>query len=76
MAKGVLDGVDYSLSTTGIAGPNGDGICNEVGKTYIGIGDKDGVMVKEYVFTGDRAEIRRRAVLRALITLYEKINVK
>ena len=74
MAKGVLKGVDYSLSTTGIAGPNGDGICNVVGKTYIGIGDKNGVTTAEYVFTGDRQEIRKRAVYRALITLYEKIN--
>ena len=36
MAKGVLGNSDYSLATTGLAGPAGDGFLDKVGTVYIG----------------------------------------
>ncbi|MBQ7653151.1 MAG: CinA family protein [Clostridia bacterium] len=74
MANGLLKGADYSLSTTGIAGPTGDGVCNEIGRTYIGFGSKNEIRVKTFVFAGDRKEVRKRAVNQALATLYENIK--
>lgn len=41
MAEGVrrLAGADYGISSTGIAGPWGDGLCNEPGLSFIAVSD-------------------------------------
>lgn len=67
MAEGVkrLAGADLALSTTGIAGPTGDGKCNVVGTTYIGVATTE-TKVFHHVFQGDRDEVRRQAVLWAI----------
>lgn len=62
MAEGVIRSNDYSISTTGIAGPTGDGICEKVGTVFIGIGTKHGTNVYGFHFEGDRDEIRRQTV--------------
>lgn len=62
MAEGVIKSNDYSISTTGIAGPTGDGICEKVGTVFIGIGTKKGTNVYGFHFEGDRDEIRRQTV--------------
>jgi nicotinamide-nucleotide amidase len=72
MAHGVrravsVDGQDavVGLSTTGIAGPTSpDG--QPVGTVHIGIALPDRTVSAEYLFDGDRAEIRARSVQAAL----------
>lgn len=61
--------VDYALSTTGYAGPDGA----EVGLVYVGVATPQGVHTREHRFAGDRAQIRRQAVQAALALLAEKL---
>ena len=67
MANGVrkLMGADYALSATGYAGPDGE----DVGLVYIGYADADVCESVECRFAGDRAEIRRQSVEKALEVL-------
>lgn len=67
MASGVrsLLGVDYAVSTTGVAGP-ADLEGNPVGLVYIAIAAPGGVSTKELRFGGDRAQIRAQACVEAI----------
>ena len=67
MACGVrkLMGADYALSATGYAGPDGE----DVGLVYIGFADANMCESVECRFAGDRAEIRRQSVEKALEVL-------
>lgn len=67
MASGVrnLMSADYALSATGYAGPDGE----DVGLVYIGYADGNVCESVECHFTGDRAEIRRQSVEKALEVL-------
>lgn len=67
MASGVrkLMGADYALSATGYAGPDGE----DVGLVYIGYANENVCESVECRFTGDRAEIRRQSVEKALEVL-------
>ena len=69
MAKGLLDKpqTDVAVSTTGIAGPKGDGVCTTVGLTYIGVATRDRVQTYMHVFAGDREGVRRQAAAWALL---------
>jgi nicotinamide-nucleotide amidase len=69
MAKGLLShgGCDIAVSTTGIAGPKGDGVCTSVGLTYIGVATKEKVQTYMHIFTGDREGVRRQAAAWALL---------
>lgn len=69
MAKGVLGNSDYSLSTTGLAGPTGDGFLDKVGTVYIGLCAKTACFVKGFLFKGDRTQIRNLTVNTALSML-------
>ncbi len=73
MCKG-LKGTDVSVSTTGVAGPTGVPLCNVIGRTYIGIRIGEEISVYEYTFSGDREEVRRKAVNMALYGLYDLIK--
>ena len=67
MARGVVDrtGADWGLSTTGVAGPDPqEG--QPVGLVFIGVVGPQGVVVERHHFDGDRDEVRRQAVERAL----------
>lgn len=68
MAEGVkrLSGCDLALSTTGIAGPKGDGRCDAVGLTYIGVSTPLETTTYMHLFEGEREDVRRQAVLWAL----------
>ena len=61
--------VDYAVSTTGYAGPDGA----DVGLVYVAYAGPDGVRAREHRFVGDRGEIRRQAVAAALALLAENI---
>ncbi len=50
-----LLGADYSISTTGIAGPGGGTTDKPVGTVWIGIGSKSGVTAKKFQLGGDRS---------------------
>lgn len=68
MAEGVraLIKSDIAVSVTGIAGPGGGSPEKPVGLVWFGVASKDGVRTEKAVFAGDRAKIRRQAVLHAI----------
>ena len=69
MARGAVAraGVDLSISTTGIAGPGGGTPQKPVGLVYLGVATREGaVRVERRVFPGDRGEVRRAAMVKAL----------
>jgi nicotinamide-nucleotide amidase len=68
MANGAVAraGVDLAVSVTGIAGPGGGSAAKPVGLIHLGIATRAGALGERHVFPGDRSEIRRRAMQRAL----------
>lgn len=78
MAEGVrrVIGADYGISTTGIAGPNGDGSGKPVGLVYIAAAGPDGTLVRELHLNGDRDTVRNRAAQSALQLLCELLAGK
>ena len=75
MVKGLIDktGCDIGVSITGIAGPTGGSEEKPVGLVYIGIGINTEVYTFENHFSGDRAMIQHRAVIKALKLLYDSL---
>lgn len=57
---------DIAVSVTGIAGPDGGSEKFPVGLVFIGCSYHGDTCVKEYHFSGDRAEIRAQAAQMAL----------
>ncbi len=68
MAKGVRErsGAGLGVSTTGIAGPDGDRPDKPVGLVYVGLSTPGGAHVKELRLLGQRQEIIYRACCAAL----------
>ncbi len=67
MAKGVLDDkADIGISITGIAGPKGGSLEKPVGLVYIAVVSDIGEDVFEFIFSGDREEVRQKSVNTAL----------
>ncbi len=64
---------DFSVSVTGIAGPNGGTAQKPVGLVYIGCCYKDSCEVLELRLSGNRQKIREVSVARALRFLRETI---
>ena len=77
MVKGLIDktGCDIGVSITGIAGPTGGSEEKPVGLVYIGIGINKEVYTFENHFSGDRAMIQHRAVIKALKLLYDSLLI-
>ncbi len=75
MAGGIRDraGVDYGLSVTGIAGPDGGTNEKPVGTVYIAVASKNGVISKKFQLTNDRQINRMRSVYAALEMLRRTI---
>lgn len=75
MAKGgaFVAEADACVSVTGYAGPDGGENGDPVGLVYIGCCVHDKVYVEEYHFVGDRASVRRQAVIHALTLLRKSI---
>lgn len=73
MVSGVLKHNDFAVSTTGIAGPTGDGICEKVGTVFIGIATKRDIKVYGFHFEGLRDEIRKYTVQASLSLLLSRI---
>lgn len=68
MAVGLFQSqrIILGVSTTGIAGPKGDGVCEDVGLVYIGLSKGIHSAVMGFQLEGDRNEIREQAVKIAL----------
>ena len=68
MAEGMLreSGSLESISTTGIAGPEGGTVEKPVGLVYIGLCMKGRTIVERCVFSGDRNQVRKEATNYAL----------
>ena len=68
MAYNVLNlmNSDLSIAVTGIAGPGGGSKNKPVGLVYIGIGTKQNIVTKRYLFKGNRLKVRQETTLEAL----------
>ena len=75
MATGVrqLLGVDWALSTTGVAGPD-EQEGQAVGTVYVGIASTQRVRSVRLALEGDRAEIRRAVCAAALQLLLQEVT--
>jgi nicotinamide-nucleotide amidase len=78
MAIGVrqLLKTDYSIATTGIAGPTGGTNEKPVGTTWIAVSNSAGVVSKKFIFSDDRNRNIQRASLTAINMLLKLINIK
>ena len=62
-----------TIVTTGIAGPGGGSKEKPVGLVYIGLYVSGKVIVKKFIFQGDRKKVRTRATLNALDLLRREL---
>ena len=76
MAAGVRERVraDLAVAITGIAGPGGGSEAKPVGLTYIALADRDGVDVRRFLWSGDRAANKLASATAALELLLERIG--
>lgn len=78
MARGALAATpvaDWAIAVSGVAGPGGASQTKPVGTVFIGWQARGATHeVVRYQFDGDRSEIRRAAVLAALVGLRERID--
>ena len=75
MARGAqkLLGVDWAISTTGVAGPEKQDD-KPVGTVYVGVAGPRGVQVHRLSLTGDRDTIRAAACVAALEALVDELG--
>ncbi|MBO5979942.1 MAG: CinA family nicotinamide mononucleotide deamidase-related protein [Bacteroidales bacterium] len=75
MADGVrrLTGSDFSVATSGIAGPGGGSDTKPVGLVCIGVSSQKGTETLKMVFKGDRKRNMERFAASALDTLRKKL---
>jgi nicotinamide-nucleotide amidase len=64
---------DYSIATTGIAGPDGGTEAKPVGTVWIAVASEEGVVSEKHVFGNDRITNIRRFSLAALNLLRKQI---
>ena len=78
MAEGVarVTGTDYSVSTTGIAGPGGGSEEKPVGLVWFGVTGPHGTVAHKANFIGSREEIRQGAAELALYYVYTYMKEK
>jgi len=68
--------VDYGLATTGIAGPTGGTKDKPVGLVYIALSAKDTIIIKRYLFSGNRFSNKESTCAAALELLLEILSQK
>lgn len=64
---------DFGIGVTGIAGPTGGSSRKPVGTVYIAVDSKNRKVCKKFHFTGKRANIRKKAALKALKLLETRL---
>ena len=67
-------GTDCAVSVTGLAGPASPDDPAPVGTVYIGVTTPRGTTSRHYLFSGDRASVRRAATTAALRQLTEALK--
>lgn len=67
-------GADYSIATTGIAGPGGGSDEKPVGTVWIAVASKEKVEAKKFQFGDNRERNIERAAQAALMMLYKTVN--
>ena len=72
-ARLMLD-ANIGLSVTGLAGPGGDEYGNPVGTVCIGYSSHERSFTKQFRFSGDREEVRERAIHAALTLALEMLD--
>ena len=74
MARGVKEllSTDIGVSVTGLAGPGGDDYGNQVGTVFIGYCDDHCCLSRQFLFVGNREEVRQQAVENALRIVIEQ----
>ena len=65
---------DLSVAVTGIAGPSGGSGEKPIGTVFIALASKEDITVKNFIFEGDRAEIRMSTVRTALKIILKEID--
>ena len=65
MAEGVRNkfSADFSVATSGYAGPTGGSELNPIGTVFIAISSKEKTISKRFVFVGDRESIVSQSVI-------------
>ncbi len=61
---------DYGLGVTGVAGPSGGTIKKPIGLVFIAVATKQSVNVQKHLFWGNRDQVQRKAVCKALEQLW------
>lgn len=76
MAEGVRNEatVDIGISITGVAGPGGGTEKKPVGTVFIGLAAKEGTFVRQFLFKGDRRQIKDQTADQALKILLEYLE--
>ena len=76
MAEGVRNKFfsDFSIATSGYAGPTGGTKLNPIGTVFIAISSKDRTISKRFLFKGDRDNIVSEAVLAGIRFLYLELK--
>ena len=76
MAKSILEkfNTDFSIATSGYAGPNGGTNKNPIGTVFIAIASKFDVAVSRFIFLGDRQSIANQASESSLSLLLTEIK--
>ncbi len=62
---------DVAVSVTGLAGPDSDSSGKPVGTVFVGYSDSKKTVSREFYFSGDRDQIRRKATEAALEIILE-----
>ena len=66
-------GADVAGAVTGVAGPDGGSAAKPVGLTYVAVADVDGVEVRRFAWTGDRAANKVSSAAALLELLLERV---
>jgi len=76
MAEGVKKSflADYSIATSGYAGPSGGTNDNPIGTVFIAISSASEVDVERFIFSGDRQSIVGQASEKSFSLLYDAIK--
>ena len=76
MAEGVRKSflADYSIATSGYAGPSGGTNNNPIGTVFIAISSASGIDVERFIFSGNRQSIVNQASEKSLSLLYDTIK--
>jgi PncC family amidohydrolase len=76
MARGVRTGLtaDIGLSVTGIAGPGGGTPQKPVGLTWVGFSSSDGDEARQFIWQGDRLQVKEQSAEVALQMLVDYLR--